>query len=88
MKRYLVIGGTVISKKDGQEHYVNARKLCELYMVNPRECVLMEENDNIMRARRAGWGSMLILRPRHDSNYNLEEIEAAAERLKQLQKKK
>ena len=34
-KKYLVIGDYVISKNDGEEHFVPAWKLCELYGLNP-----------------------------------------------------
>lgn len=37
-KRYLVCGGFVISKNDGQRHYVDARRVARLYHVDPVEC--------------------------------------------------
>lgn len=74
MKKYLVMGGEVISKNDGQHHYVNARKLVELYHLDPKECLLMEEDDTIMRARSFGKNHILILRPRYDGNYTVPKI--------------
>lgn len=72
--KYLVIGGTVISKLDGQEHYVNARELCRLYQIDPRECILMEETDSVLKTRAMGLKRVIILRPRYDGNYTLPTI--------------
>ena len=73
MKKYLVIGGEVFSKS-GSKHYVNARRLCDLYRVDPKECILLEETDKMMRARTMGLNSMLILRPKYDGNYKIPKI--------------
>ncbi len=45
MKKYIVIGGYVNSRTDGQRHYVNAMELCRLYKVHPSECLLVEERN-------------------------------------------
>lgn len=71
MKKYMLVGGYVFSKSDGDRHYINARKLCELYKLNPAECIFMEENDTYMQAPRHGENSILILHPREDGDYAL-----------------
>lgn len=71
MKKYLCIGGEIISKNDGQKHYVTAKQVASLYGVDFKECVFMDERDTLMRARRFGENSMLILRPREDGDYKL-----------------
>ena len=70
-KKYLVIGGKVISKTDGQRHYVSAVRLCELYKLNPVDCYLAEEKCSpSLHGLPSG---LPILRPRKDGNYSLEE---------------
>ena len=39
-KKYLVHAGTVVSRNDGDKHFINARELMRLYQVDPRECVV------------------------------------------------
>ena len=69
MKKYLVIGGDVISKNDGDQYYINAHRLCELYGLNPREHFLAEENDP--SSLRGFDKNIPILRPRYDGNYSI-----------------
>lgn len=67
--KYVVIGGYVTSRSDGDKHYINAMKLCELYKVNPAECLFAEEKHP---HSLVGIGDGLpILRPRYDGNYTL-----------------
>lgn len=69
-KKYLVIGGKIISKSDGDEHYIGALRLCELYKVNPNECQLIEENNP--RSRTVDQTKYeIVLKPRYDGNYTL-----------------
>lgn len=44
-KKYIVIGDTVRSKSDGQEHFVPAFQLCRLFQLDPEECHLMSSQD-------------------------------------------
>lgn len=68
--KYCVVGGWLISKTDADRHYVNAKKLCKLYGVNPEECMLYEEAQNMPISTR-----LPILRPRLDGNYSLRNIQ-------------
>lgn len=43
MKKYVIHGDHVISRYDGQHHFVSASKLINLYRVDPRECIIYEE---------------------------------------------
>lgn len=45
MKKYMAIGGSIISKNDGESHHVSAKKLCQLYKVDPAECILIDVHD-------------------------------------------
>lgn len=68
-KKYLVIGGEVISRHDGQRHYVSAQQLVRLYGLNPSQCILVEEVDP---SRAYGYRKgMVRLYPRYDGDYTL-----------------
>ena len=68
-KKYFVIGGPVRSRSDGDEHYVNSKRLCELYGVDPKECVMVESADG--HKRNLTPGNLIVLKPRSDGNYQL-----------------
>ena len=71
-KKYVVVGGTLASKSDGDSHFIGAMRLCELYKVDPDECYLfsgmseMSQPWNIHRIQ-----GLRLLRPRYDGNYTL-----------------
>ena len=44
MKKRIVIGNWVHNRDFSNRRYVNARRLCELYGFNPKECILAEMN--------------------------------------------
>lgn len=71
-KKYLVIGGKVKSRSDGDIHYVNAAQLARLYHVYPAECIFEEEKYpepiGVARSRRT---DLIVLRPREDGNYGV-----------------
>lgn len=67
-KKYLLLGGIVYSKNDGQSHYVNAHQLMRLYGLDESECVLLEENQFATDQHRG----LKILGTRWDGNYKLE----------------
>lgn len=70
--KYAVIGGLVCSRSDGQTHRVSAARLAELYRLDPKECVLCEDDEEA-RYNLLGVvpGQLLVLRPRHDGDYSL-----------------
>ena len=72
MKKYIVIGGKIRSKTDGDRHYIDAHRLCELYRINPQECYL-EEANNYRKTKHTYPLHLIKLRPRYDGNYNLQE---------------
>jgi len=53
VKKYHVFGGEVISRNDGDIHYVSPRRVAELYGVSPNECRFF--NDPIERTYRGFW---------------------------------
>ena len=72
MKKYIVVGGDIMSKTDGDRHYVNARKLCNLYQINPNDCILIEERSyyGLVKYKLLPEG-LPVLRPKYDGKYNL-----------------
>jgi hypothetical protein len=64
MIRYVLHPGYVISKTDGDDHYIDGPTLARLYQVDFRLCVI---------ANKPGFRSMhedINLYPRHDGEYN------------------
>lgn len=64
MYKYVIHPGFVISKNDGDRHYVTANQLIRLYGVNPRECLV---------AGRTALPSddLIHLHPQYSGNYEL-----------------
>jgi hypothetical protein len=68
-KRYLVHPGMVVSKNDGQEHYISAHRLMKLYQVDPRECLIQEPNDPFLPRGYDIYYPWIHLYPRYDGDY-------------------
>jgi hypothetical protein len=66
--KYLVCPGIVISKSDGDKHYISASDLIRLYKVNPLECKIVNSRES---SAGLDWSKYIILRPRTDGNYDL-----------------
>ena len=78
MKKYLLISGVVFGKYDNDAHYISAQRLCRLYDLNPKDCVLVNnERDLAGRGLEEG---MIILRPRHNGDYREHLIEIISKR--------
>ena len=73
--RYVLCPGYVISRSDGQRHYVSADALRRLYGVQPSECVTYPQgNDSEADIRRRIWidpPGAICLMPRYDGDYRL-----------------
>lgn len=71
MKKYIVIGGLVTSKSDGDEHYIHyisPEMLCRLYKVNPNECYLFRNSHDPLIDTLP---KLPLLTPRYHGDYNL-----------------
>lgn len=68
IKKYLVIGDYVISKSDGQRHYVTAKELVKLYGVKPSECELFETREP--RDPRKVNTNLIVLKPLYNGDYS------------------
>lgn len=75
--KYAVYPGYVLSKADGQHHFIDATRLMFLYRVKPDECMIVRALDLTYMSGSEYWrqlarAEMLIpLRPRHDGDYTL-----------------
>jgi hypothetical protein len=72
-RKYLIIPGYVISKSDGDRHYVSGMELIRLYGVDRDECVIVPYG---WPKRRGGMSeqyinSLIHLEPRLDGDYSL-----------------
>lgn len=43
MPKYVAFGGPVTSPVDGDTHFINARTVCRLYKVDPRDCIFIDD---------------------------------------------
>jgi hypothetical protein len=66
--RYAVFPGNVTSENDGDKHYVGARQLMHLYGVDPRECIVISSEWQLM-GREDYIKTLIPLWPHH-SHYN------------------
>lgn len=70
MKKYVCFGGYIISQHDGDKHYISARRVAELYKLNPRECRFFEWNERNL-AVGLNFNEYIVLNPKSDGNYKL-----------------
>ncbi len=68
MKRYVLHPGEVISKTDGDIHYISALKLAALYGVDYRLCYVKEDSKPISLDRH-NWDEYMHLYPRYKGDY-------------------
>lgn len=75
MKKYVICPGKVISKSDGQVHYIGPMMLMQLYKVSPDECEIYEPAkwwpNSFYRMAEIKKLGLRILRPQHDGDYTL-----------------
>lgn len=69
-KKYIICPGFVVSKNDGDCHFIDASTLMNLYKVNPMECIVNRDHDSI---RGIDTTKLIWLSPRYDGNYQLVE---------------
>ena len=64
--KYVLVAGNVISK-DGDIHRISARKLSELYGLNPKDCIYYDSvNNNRLYGRNE---DQIWLEPRSEGDY-------------------
>ena len=75
-KKYLVIADYVLSKNDGDRHFINCNKLMQLYAVHKEECICVESEvygryypplDVLHRQ----YGGLIELRPKYNGDYSI-----------------
>ncbi|MGD8786208.1 MAG: hypothetical protein PVJ60_02195 [Phycisphaerales bacterium] len=75
-KKYIVCPGWIISKNDGDHHYITADMLIRLYGVDRRECIIADEGHF---ARAHDLDHLPRLWPLYDGNYREYLIEITSE---------
>ena len=85
MKKYLVYGQQIKSKNDNDWHYVSARRVAELYNVNPSECIMIDGNPNTLynwnKTRGLNKEKLIMLYPDFNGDYDLKKLIEKRERL-------
>ena len=78
MKKYVCVGGYVISKNDGDKHYVSGKRLMQLYQLSPDVADCIEEDDEWAYWRQfnpdSAYGKPIKLSPRYDGNYAIQGV--------------
>lgn len=70
-KKYVLHPGPVISRTDGQKHYISAAKLANLYGISERDCLVqMYRAPQLVSVPK----NAVHLYPRGDGNYALPEL--------------
>lgn len=62
--RYVIYPGYVISRADGDRHWVGYGQLVRLYRLNPAECVPLRQHEVYPE-------NVIHLGPRHDGHYEI-----------------
>lgn len=70
MKKYIVYGDFIISRTDGQMHYITAYTTMRLYGLNERECILIDR-DRLDKARELDTSKFISLYPDYAGKYEL-----------------
>ncbi len=68
-KKYILSAGFVLSN-DGDRHLITCQQLCELYNLDPNECVFIGiDTDPYFKLRGLDTNNMITLYPRHKGDY-------------------
>jgi len=68
MIKYIVWPGYIISKNDGDRHYISAEQLVSLYGVSIRECIVINGPEERYKLRGIN-RDLINLFPRADGKY-------------------
>lgn len=67
--KYLVIPGDMISRTDGDIHYISGPQLCQLYKVDPKDCYFIHRPEDELGLDRSKFKG--VLTPDYTGKYNL-----------------
>jgi len=72
MIKYIIHEGYIISKNDGDAHFIKGEQLIKLYRLKRSECEIIRYNDK----RKHLWfkSNYIHLYPKFDGNYNIEKV--------------
>lgn len=71
--KFILVGSTVQSATDGDLHFVSAKELLSLYRLNPNNCILVRDVNELDRYTRQ-YPHAVVLWPRHDGDYDIRKI--------------
>ena len=67
--KYAVHPGPVRSKEDGDWHFVGFLRLCQLYQVNPNECLDVSNHIQLRGWSAETLAGLIQLRPSRNGHY-------------------
>lgn len=67
--KYIVVASTVRSANDGDIHFVSAKRLIELYGVDPKNCIVAVDSFRSVSRALERFPDAEILRPSSDGQY-------------------
>ena len=75
-KKYVVCPDYILSKNDGQLHFIGPMKSMQPYNVNPKDCEIYEPapywTNSWYRAAQRLCKGLIVLAPRYHGDYNIE----------------
>jgi hypothetical protein len=72
-KKYICYGGYMRSKNDGEDHYIDAHRLPQLYKVKEGDCIFINSDfDAERKLKGLNLDKFKKLYPRHDGDYTLD----------------
>ena len=77
MKRYVLVGGEIVSPDDGDIHYIAPEKLVELYNLDPGECIIFDNVHKLDDCEELE--ELTFLYPDSDGDYDIEKLMKEAE---------
>lgn len=71
VKKYILYPGPITSRSDGQEHFIHAAQLANLYRVRLSECEVMHDDLSVdeTKLKERLWKDLIPLFPRYHGNY-------------------
>jgi hypothetical protein len=70
MKRYILVPGNVMSKRDGQQHYLSPVQLARFYRVRLENCIVLSQ-ENLAGYSEERIEKFIWLCPQYSGNYTL-----------------
>jgi len=68
-KKYLIFGGYIHSKNDGDLHFISGDRLRQLYNINKEDCIIVNNEEDKMKIKGIKRYEFIELYPKFDGKY-------------------